>query len=74
VLSINAYYNGHDYVPLDISYPKKNQKIIITLLEDFVPWGKEKPFRKYVGKLQPECASEMMGVLTACEKVGMNER
>jgi hypothetical protein len=73
MLSINAYYNGHEYIPLENSSPKKNQKVIITLLEDFMSPGKEKPFRKYVGKLKSEFAHEIMDALADCEKVDIDE-
>ncbi len=71
--SINAYYDGHDYIPLDNSYPKKNQRVIITVLDEFVPVEKEKPFRKYVGKLSSLAAREITDAVADCETVDTDE-
>ena len=73
MISIDAYYNGREYVPLGNSYPKKNQKVIITVLDEFMSAGKEKPFRKYTGKLDSKCAQEILHALVDCEKVDVDE-
>ena len=73
MLSLNGYYNGHEFVLLDNPLPKKNQKVIITLLDEFLDAGKEKPFRKYLGKLDAESAREVVGTIADCEKVDRDE-
>ena len=73
MLSINGYYDGREFVPLDNSLPKKNQKVIITILDEFMKPEGDKPFRKYVGKLAPESTREVMEALADCEQVDRDE-
>jgi hypothetical protein len=73
--SINAYYNGDIFVPLEKPVIQPNQKVIITILDEF--FGKQntpvKPFEKYVGKLDNESFAELENALTDCEKVDLYE-
>ena len=73
MLSVNGYFDGQRFVPIDNVFPKKNQKVIITILDDFLNAGNEKPFRKYVGKLQTADAEDIISALSDCEKVDINE-
>lgn len=71
--SINGYYNGQEFVPLDNVIPKKNQKVIITFLDDYIDSVKAKPFQKYVGKLDQQSFVEITQALKDCEKVDADE-
>ena len=44
MLSVNGYYDGQNIVFIDSSKPRKNQRVIVTLLDDFVDPPSEKPF------------------------------
>ena len=35
--SIHAYYDGHNYITQENVAVKENQRVIITLLDDFLP-------------------------------------
>lgn len=42
MVSVQAYYNGSNYITEEEVLVKPNQKVIITLLDDFVPKNKKK--------------------------------
>lgn len=75
MLAIKGYYNGREIVPLEKVEFKPNQKIIITILDEYVnPSDKnDKPFLKYIGKLSDESFNEINKALEATEKVDANE-
>lgn len=71
--SIYGYFNGENFIPVGKATPKKNQKVIITILDDFIDNEPEKPYKKYVGKLDNENRKEITEILKDCEKVDYNE-
>ena len=73
MLSVNGYYDGQKFIPLDTIKPNKNQKVIITLLDDFVEIKKNQHFRKFVGKLDDESYHEISEALKDCERVDADE-
>lgn len=59
MISVQAYYNGSNYITEEKVDVKPNQKVIITLLDDFVLKNKKKTLeeiRSYMrsGKSVPE--------------------
>ena len=75
MLALKGYYNGKDFIPLENVQIKRNQKVIITVLDEFVPDGEsvEKPYKKYVGKLSNEDFNELQEILKETEKIDKNE-
>ena len=75
MLALKGYFNGKDFIPLEKVDIKPNQKVIITVLDEYVDAKKdsEKPFLKYFGKLDTESCNEFEEALKECEKVDFNE-
>jgi len=73
MVSINGYFDGKDFIPLDNALPRKNQKVIITILDEFFYPGNEKPFRKYVGTLQVKDAEDIVNALSDCKQADIDE-
>jgi hypothetical protein len=75
VLALKGYFNGKDFIPLENVQIKRNQKVIITVLDEFVSDGEsvEKPYKKYVGKLSNEDFNELQEILKETEKIDKNE-
>ena len=62
MIAVNAYFDGNNYVLEDNVLVKQNQKVIITLLDEFVPKKHKKTLeeiRSYMkgGKSVPDCIS-----------------
>lgn len=74
MLALKGFYNGKDYVPLEKVDVKPNQKVIITVLDEYIsPNDKDKPYKKYIGKLNSESYNEIVEALKETEKVDKNE-
>jgi len=75
MLEINGYYDGKEIVLLDKTAVKPNQKVIVTVLDEFIDIKEKnpKPFRKYVGKLDFTSFNEINEALKDTEKVDFNE-
>ena len=59
MIAVNAYFDGNNYVLEDNVLVKQNQKVIITLLDEFVPKKQKKTLeeiRSYMkgGKSVPD--------------------
>ena len=59
MIAVNAYFDGNNYVLEDNVLVKQNQKVIITLLDEFVPKKQNKTLeeiRSYMkgGKSVPD--------------------
>ena len=75
MLALKGYFNGKDFIPLENVQIKRNQKVIITVLDEFVSDSEsvEKPYKKYVGKLSKEDFNELQEILKETEKIDKNE-
>jgi len=72
--SIYGYYNGKSFVSENHIILPKNQRVLITILEEQKKLkAKEKPYKKYVGKLDAESTKEILEALKDCEKVDYDE-
>ena len=73
--SINAYYNGDTFVPLEKPVIQPNQKVIITILDDFV--GEQmKPknvYEEFFGTLDNESFLEIENALLLFSRAKMIE-
>ena len=67
--AVKGFFNGEKIIPLENAQLKKNQKVIITILDEYVQNEKiDKPHRKYFGKLDNEI-SKNNDAIQDCEKV-----
>jgi predicted DNA-binding antitoxin AbrB/MazE fold protein len=75
MLALKGYFNGKEFVPLEKVNLKPNQKVIITVLDEYlnVEDKPEKSYKKYVGKLSSESFHEINEALCETEKVDVNE-
>jgi hypothetical protein len=75
MLALKGYFNGKEFVPLDKVDIKPNQKVIITVLDEYLNPEEEceKSYKKYVGKLSSESFQEIVEALHETEKVDTNE-
>ena len=70
--ALRGYYNGKEFVPLEKVNIKPNQKVIITILDEYVS-SETKPFKKFIGKLSAASFLEISEALKETEKVDLNE-
>ncbi len=71
MISVNAYYNGNEYITEEPVPVKQNQHVIITLLDDF-----HKPARnlkKYVGRINKEDSDLISQAVKENRKVDIHE-
>lgn len=72
--AVKGFFNGEKIIPLENAQLKKNQKVIITILDEYVQNEKiDKPHRKYFGKLDNESFKEIIDAIQDCEKVDFSE-
>ncbi len=70
--ALRGYYDGKEIVPLEKISIKPNQKVIITILDEYVS-SEAKPYKKYIGKLNAASFQEISEALKETEKVDLNE-
>jgi len=75
MLALKGYFNGKEFIPLDKVNLKPNQKVIITVLDEYLSDDDkiEKPYKKYVGKLNAKSFKEICEALEETEKVDSDE-
>ncbi|NSW90956.1 MAG: DUF104 domain-containing protein [Firmicutes bacterium] len=75
MLALKGYFNGKEFIPLEKVDIRPNQKVIITVLDEYVDAKtvSGKSFLKYFGKLDNESYQEFEEALKECEKVDVNE-
>ena len=75
MLSLKGYYNGKNFIPLEKAMIKPNQKVIITVLDEYLTPNQteDKSYSKFVGKLSDESYLEIVEDLKETEKVDTNE-
>ncbi len=74
MLAIKGYYDGKEFVPLEKVSLKPNQKVIITVLDKYISLEPDnKPFMKYIGKLNNESYNEISEALKETEKMEESE-
>jgi predicted DNA-binding antitoxin AbrB/MazE fold protein len=75
MIALEGYFNGKEFVPLKKVDVKPNQKVIITVLDEYIESkeGSEKPFLKYFGRLDNDSYKEIEEALKECEKVDASE-
>jgi hypothetical protein len=73
--AIRGYYNGKEIISLEKVSLKPNQKIIITVLDEYLDVNpiQPKPYKKFVGKLNTQSFQEISSALKETEKVDYNE-
>jgi predicted HicB family RNase H-like nuclease len=73
--ALRGYYNGKVFIPLEKVNVKANQKVIITVLDEYLEakQKEEKPYKKYVGKLNVLSFKEVTEALEETEKVDSDE-
>jgi predicted DNA-binding antitoxin AbrB/MazE fold protein len=72
--AVKGFFNGEKIVPLEKVPLKENQKVIITILDEYMHNEKiDKPHRRYFGKLDNESYKEIVDAIQDCEKVDYNE-
>ncbi len=75
MLAVKGFFNGDRIVPLEKVPIKENQKVIITILDEYMQKKDdlEKPHRKFMGKLDNESCKEILEAIEDCEKVDSDE-
>jgi hypothetical protein len=74
MLAIKGFYNGERIIPLEKLSIKQNQKVIITILDEYIQHDStQKPHRKYMGMLDDKSCDEILQAVEDCEKVDANE-
>lgn len=69
MLALKGYFNGKEFVLLDKVDVKPTQKVIITVLDEYLTIERkpEKSYKKYVGKLSSESFHEISEALKETE-------
>ena len=73
MLAVKGYYNGTAFIPLVPVKAKRNQSVIITILDDYNADTEKKPFEKYVGKLSYESYEEITAALLEAQSIDIDE-
>ncbi len=70
-----GYFNGKEIIPLEKIIIRENQKVIITLLDEYLveDFSDDKPHKKYVGRLSDACFKEITEALKETEKIDVDE-
>ncbi|MDR0853169.1 MAG: hypothetical protein LBN34_02260 [Clostridiales Family XIII bacterium] len=66
--AVNAYYNGHTFVPTKPIKVKKNQRAIVTILDETIEQGK-KSLLDFVGVLNQEDGANIMEAIKDAERI-----
>ena len=69
--SVKAYYNGKNYITQGDVVVKPNQRVIITILDEFEPIKRD--LKKYVGAVSKEDSDLVSKVIEEGRKVDINE-
>ena len=70
MLAVKGFFNGEKIIPLEKLSIKQNQKVIITVLDEYVQKDlSEKPHRKFMGMLDNESCKEILKAVEDCEKI-----
>lgn len=69
MLALKGYFNGKDVILLEKVDIKRNQKVIITVLDEYlsIDVKSEKAYKKYIGKLNTESFIEISEALKRCD-------
>lgn len=73
--ALKGYFDGEKFIPLDKKPIKKNQKVIITILDEFIEITEtnNRVYKKYIGKLDDSSFNEVKKALDDCERIDTNE-
>jgi hypothetical protein len=66
--AVNAYYDGHTFVPIQPIKVKKNQKAIVTILDETIEHGK-KSLLDFAGVLSKEDGAAMLEAIKDAERI-----
>jgi hypothetical protein len=66
--AVNAYYDGHSFVPVTPIRIKKNQKAIVTILDETLDRN-EKSLLDFVGVLSKEDGASMLEAIKDAERI-----
>ena len=66
--AVNAYYDGRAFVPTTPIKAKKNQRAIITILDDIIGQNK-KSFLDFTGVLSKEDGASMLDAIRDAERI-----
>lgn len=73
MLSVNGYYDGQGIIFIENPNAQKNQKVIVTLLDDFMEQKAKKAYHKFIGRLDEKSFIEITDALKDCERVDADE-
>ncbi len=75
MLALKGYFNGKEFIPLDKVNLKPNQKVIITVLDEYlsIEDTPEKPYKRYIGRLNTKSFNEISEALKETKKVDSDE-
>ena len=73
--AINGFFDGRTFIPLETIEVKKNQKVIITVLEEYLDKNNQEntPMKEFFGVFDDETYFEFQEALKECEEVDINE-
>jgi hypothetical protein len=73
--ALKGYFDGEKFISLDKTTIKKNQKVIITILDEFIETTEtnNRVYKKYIGKLDYKSFSEIEKALNDCERIDIDE-
>ena len=69
--AVKAYYDGKNYITQGNVVVKKNQRVIITFLDEFEPVKRN--LKKYLGKVNKEDSALISKAVEEGRKVDKNE-
>lgn len=74
MIAVKGFFNGDRIVMLEKPPIKQNQKVIVTILDEYIQKEKsQKPHREFMGMLDNESCREILDAIKDCEKVDIDE-
>ena len=74
MLAFKGYFNGERIVTLEKIKLNENQKVIITVLDEYIKEKHDdKPYKKYIGSLDLQSFNEINETLKEFERIDKDE-
>ena len=71
--AVKAYYDGKAFIPISPVRAAKNQRAIVTVLDDTAGINESGDYLRFAGALSDEDYREITAILESTERIGESE-